>query len=373
MSADGGSLASVLQPDLARERPLLGPRGADLPLQPRLLLLLQRPRPRRRADDHRPSGSGSSRTSRDMQVLNLTLSGGEPLAHPDFFVLGRKARDLGFVVRVKSNGHALGAALARRLKDEVDPYMVEVSLHGACAGDPRPPDARSGKLRPPAPERRRDARRGSAREDERDPHGLERGRDRRDVRRRRRARDPAAGRPRGHAARRRRPEPPRRHGVAGRGPAAAAPGVRARRGGGQAGRRTRRAGHGRDHAPAVEPASDRGKHCGAGSSGIAVDPYGNVYPCVQWRRAVGNLHGASIREIWTGSRALDTVRGLTVEAKGVVAGHGDDGPLLNFCPGPGRPPTGTRSGSTRARSSERSWSARFRKSGRRFALRVLPG
>src|SRR6185503_6358743 len=26
------------------------------------------------------------------------------------------------------------------------------------------------------------------------------------------------------------------------------------------------------------------KHCGAGSAGIAVDPYGNVYPCVQWRR-----------------------------------------------------------------------------------------
>ncbi len=46
---------------------------------------------------------------REMEVLNLTLSGGEPLAHPDFLRLGRRARDLGFVVRVKSNGHALGA------------------------------------------------------------------------------------------------------------------------------------------------------------------------------------------------------------------------------------------------------------------------
>ena len=51
----------------------------------------------------------------EMQVLNLTLSGGEPLAHPDFFLLGRKTHDLGFVVRVKSNGHALGGTLARRL------------------------------------------------------------------------------------------------------------------------------------------------------------------------------------------------------------------------------------------------------------------
>src|SRR6185295_4685519 len=66
-------------------------------------------------------------------VLNLTLSGGEPLAHPDFLPLGARARELGFVVRVKSNGHALRGELARRLRDEVDPFLVEVSLHGASA------------------------------------------------------------------------------------------------------------------------------------------------------------------------------------------------------------------------------------------------
>ena len=69
----------------------------------------------------------------DMQVLNLTLSGGEPLAHPDFWAIGHRARELGFVVRIKSNGHALEPVLARRLKTEVDPFNVDVSLHGACA------------------------------------------------------------------------------------------------------------------------------------------------------------------------------------------------------------------------------------------------
>ena len=68
---------------------------------------------------------------RDLEMLNLALSGGEPLAHPDFFDLGRKARELGFVVRVKSNGHALRGTIARRLREEVDPFMVEVSLHGS--------------------------------------------------------------------------------------------------------------------------------------------------------------------------------------------------------------------------------------------------
>ncbi len=53
--------------------------------------------------------------------------------------LGRHARDLGFVVRVKSNGHALGREMAKRLKAEVDPFVVEVSLHGAR---PRPTTGR---------------------------------------------------------------------------------------------------------------------------------------------------------------------------------------------------------------------------------------
>jgi hypothetical protein len=75
------------------------------------------------------------------------------------------------------------------------------------------------------------------------------------------------------------------------------------------------------------------KHCGAGSSGIAVDPYGNVYPCVQWRRPVGNLHERSIRDIWTSSTGLADVRALTVEAKKMVDGFGPAGQLLNFCPG----------------------------------------
>jgi hypothetical protein len=48
---------------------------------------------------------------------------------------------------------------------------------------------------------------------------------------------------------------------------------------------------------------------------------------------VGNLHQASIREIWATSRGLDEVRDTAVAAKALVASHGAAGPLLNFCPG----------------------------------------
>jgi MoaA/NifB/PqqE/SkfB family radical SAM enzyme len=75
------------------------------------------------------------------------------------------------------------------------------------------------------------------------------------------------------------------------------------------------------------------KHCGAGSSGIAIDPYGNVYPCVQWRRPVGNLHRQGIREIWRSSAGLAEVRDLTVRIKERVDAQGPGSHLLNFCPG----------------------------------------
>ncbi len=42
-------------------------------------------------------------------------------------------RDLGSVVRVRTNGHTLGPRDLERLLQEVDPFRVEVSLHGASA------------------------------------------------------------------------------------------------------------------------------------------------------------------------------------------------------------------------------------------------
>ncbi len=107
-----------------------------------------------------------------------------------------------------------------------------------------------------------------------------------------------------------------------------------------------------DTAPAVEiaavqrqgdadqPRPASGKHCGAGSSNIAIDPYGNVYPCVQWRRPVGNLHQASICEIWSTSPALAGIRRLVTEIPGRLRASGPDAHLLNFCPGAAELATG---------------------------------
>jgi MoaA/NifB/PqqE/SkfB family radical SAM enzyme len=88
------------------------------------------------------------------------------------------------------------------------------------------------------------------------------------------------------------------------------------------------------------PAMQTDKNCGAGSSAIAVDPFGNVYPCVQWRRRIGNLHQSRLMEIWQRSSALAEVRAITVEAKRIKDGLGPAGRRISFCPGISEEKTG---------------------------------
>jgi MoaA/NifB/PqqE/SkfB family radical SAM enzyme len=266
---------------------------------------------------------------RDLEVLNLTLSGGEPLAHPHNLALGGRARQLGFAVRVKSNGHALRGELARRLRDEVDPFLIEISLHGATAA------THDRQTRVPGSFERLLANLGEllalgcrvklnstltrwnegeieAMFDLADALGLPLQVDPEVT-----PRDDGDREPLQVAA--------SREGVLrlfrlqfARGRSAAAGGidVQVARGG--------------DDGTVPTPVD---KHCGAGSSGLAIDPQGNVYPCVQWRRPVGNLHRQGIREIWRTSAGLAEVRDLTVRVKEDLDARGPGSHLLNFCPG----------------------------------------
>jgi MoaA/NifB/PqqE/SkfB family radical SAM enzyme len=285
---------------------------------------------------------------RDLEVLNLTLTGGEPLAHPDFLRLGARARELGFVVRIKSNGHALRGALARRIRDEIDPFLIEVSLHGATAAthdrQTRQPGsferllANLGEMRRIGLRVKINSTLTAWNEDEIgemlaladelalplqiDPEVTPR--DDGDL-------EPLSIAPSRDGVRRLFALLAERAALA-RAAAASAtaagePGAPALPGPGE---RRVQAMRLADDGLAPAPAE---KHCGAGSSGIAVDPYGNVYPCVQWRRPVGNLHERSIRDIWARSSGLAEVRVLTAAAKKVVDSYGEAGPLLNFCPG----------------------------------------
>lgn len=276
---------------------------------------------------------------RAMEVLNLTLSGGEPLAHPDFLALGARARELGFVVRIKSNGHALRGELARRVRDEVDPFLVEVSLHGATAAthdrQTRVPGSFDRLLANLAELARLGLRvklnSTLTRWNESEIEGMFAIADSLGLPLQV---DPEVT-PRDDGDREPLEVAPSREGVLRLFRLQFARG-RAREG--AAGPSAVEVARGGDDGTVPVPLH---KHCGAGSSGIAVDPYGNVYPCVQWRRPVGNLHRQSIREIWQGSAGLADVRELTVQVKQRVDGQGPGAHLLNFCPGSAAGQTGS--------------------------------
>jgi radical SAM protein with 4Fe4S-binding SPASM domain len=70
-------------------------------------------------------------------VLRLTLSGGEPLLRADFFAIVRRARQLGFSVKLKSNGILIKKAEAAALRElclesvQVSVYSHRAEVHDA--------------------------------------------------------------------------------------------------------------------------------------------------------------------------------------------------------------------------------------------------
>ena len=68
----------------------------------------------------------------DEGCLFLILSGGEPLARPDWLALATHARGLGFALRIFTNGTLVTATVADQIAS-LRPLEIEVSLLGAIA------------------------------------------------------------------------------------------------------------------------------------------------------------------------------------------------------------------------------------------------
>jgi len=264
----------------------------------------------------------------DLQVMNLVLSGGEPLVHRDFFTIGSRARELGFVVRVKTNGHSLRGRTARRVKSEVAPFLVDISLHGATAvthdRQTRVPGSFERlqhniselldlglRIRVNCSLTAWNEHEIEAVYDLADSFGVDL-----QFNATLSARDDGDCEPLGIAASRdarmrlfrlQLERAPRAGIDAGDDPNAS-----------------------RTAGPLQGLAPD--KSCGTGSSTLAIDPVGNVLPCVQWRRPVGNLHRNSLREIWEGSAELGSVRRTARQARQLVDGFGAEACRMGFCP-----------------------------------------
>jgi MoaA/NifB/PqqE/SkfB family radical SAM enzyme len=254
-------------------------------------------------------------------VLYLTLTGGEALCHKDFFKIAGEARRLGMALRIYSNGYLLAdKAMAKRVA-ELKPMEVEISIHGA---KPETHDALTrikGSFEKTV-QGLRNLKEAGIKVQLKCPitklnqHELFQIRDLADelgfymtfdaviTPKDDGNLDPLALRPDDDFLQK------------------------------YWGEWYLDLHHGRLPPRTNHCASDGAEaNCGTGRSGFTIDPYGNILPCVAFRRPVANiLEIDSFAAVWGGSPVLKEVRSLAVDARRKLNNH-ENGQYIQFCLG----------------------------------------
>jgi MoaA/NifB/PqqE/SkfB family radical SAM enzyme len=76
-----------------------------------------------------------------------------------------------------------------------------------------------------------------------------------------------------------------------------------------------------------------GLNCGLGRVTLAVDPEGNVYPCLQWRKtSLGNVHARPLRELWRSSPMREEAAAVAGLANDRLFEAGGAVSRFPFCP-----------------------------------------
>jgi len=69
--------------------------------------------------------------AKDMGTLYLTLTGGEPLARPDFWEIYSELNKMGFLISIMSNGSLIDDDTMKKFDEYGMPYYVKLTLYGA--------------------------------------------------------------------------------------------------------------------------------------------------------------------------------------------------------------------------------------------------
>jgi MoaA/NifB/PqqE/SkfB family radical SAM enzyme len=250
---------------------------------------------------------------RGLGTLWVALTGGDPVAHPDFLRIAQAARDRAFGLRVFTNGALVDGTMARRIA-RLKPLSVELSLHGATAKTHDRATRRAGSFVSMRTAMEHLLRSG-ARVVLKTPVT--------------RINEGSIEDLLGFAE---------RHGAEIRFDPTLSP----RDGGDPSPLRFRATPAGTErvlsrlHSVGQLRAVRRvpgGTNCGLGQSTMAIDPEGNVYPCLQWReQALGNVREARLGEIWRRSPVRERVTGISRAANDALLEAGAPLSTFRFCP-----------------------------------------
>jgi MoaA/NifB/PqqE/SkfB family radical SAM enzyme len=250
---------------------------------------------------------------RGLGTLYVALTGGEPLTHPEFLTIARGVRGRALALRILTNGALVTEPLAAAIA-ELLPMAVELSLHGARAETHDRATATPGSFE--AMLRGLDrllAERVAVvlktpltRWNEDEMEGMQRIAAERGVPLRL---DPVLT--------------PRDDGDPGPLPYRDSP---------AAVDRMFRALGGHGQIPHEERVAG-GTNCGLGRTTLAIDPEGNVFPCLQWRRSpLGNVRDVPLGTIWRGSQERAFAAATARAANERMLGAGGALAAFPFCP-----------------------------------------
>lgn len=72
-----------------------------------------------------------ARQAKEMGTLNLALTGGEPLSHPEFWKIYGELNKMGFLISILSNGSLIDETAMEKFRIYGMPYLIKLTVYGA--------------------------------------------------------------------------------------------------------------------------------------------------------------------------------------------------------------------------------------------------
>lgn len=72
-----------------------------------------------------------ARQAKEMGTLYLTLTGGEPFTHPEFWDIYARLNQMGFLISILSNGSLIDETVMEKFREYGLPYSMKLTLYGA--------------------------------------------------------------------------------------------------------------------------------------------------------------------------------------------------------------------------------------------------